>query len=98
MGENTMPVRQFDAKHGVRQELNDFAFYLDTVFARHVRISGSPLVISTVCSKWADGFPSLVTTVQLSASTRTALPPILTIGSIASVIPGLSFGPVPGRP
>ncbi len=48
------------------QEFDDFSFYLDNVFSRHVRISGSPLVIKTECSKCADGLPSAVTTVQPS--------------------------------
>jgi hypothetical protein len=33
-----------------------------------VRISGPRSVVSTVCSKWAEGEPSAVTTVQPSPS------------------------------
>ena len=67
-----MTVRQFDAEHRIRQELDDRAFYFNCVFPRHVRISGSSWVIKTVCSKCAEGIPSAVQTVQPSSSKRTA--------------------------
>src|SRR5579864_62617 len=63
-----------------------------------VRTSQPPSVTATVCSKWADGRPSAVRTVQPSRSTTTSDPPMLTIGSIASVIPGRSTSPAPRRP
>src|SRR5690349_12648512 len=87
-----------DSKHGVRQQFDDRALYLDCVFARHVRISGSSLVIRTVCSKCADAVPSAVHTVQPSSSNRTSDVPMLIIGSIARVIPAFSFGPLPRLP
>ena len=55
-------------------------------------MSGSrvrPRVIKTVCSKWADGKPSEVQTVQPSSNSRTPAPPRLIIGSIARVMPCL---------
>lgn len=52
------------------------------------RILGGPLGwIATVCSKWAEKLPSFVTAVHRSSRMRTALPPILIIGSIASTMP-----------
>src|SRR2546425_6024499 len=98
VGEHTVPVRQRDPKHRVRQELHDAAFYLNCVFARHVRISGSSFVIKTVCSKCAEGIPSAVRTVQPSSSNLTSDVPMLIIGSMASVIPGFNFGPLPRLP
>src|SRR6476646_10874143 len=87
-----------DPEHGVRQQLDDGALYLNCVFARHVRISGSSFVIRTVCSKCADGWLSAVHTVQQSSSNRTSDVPLLIIGSIASVIPAFNFGTLPGLP
>src|SRR5215813_8787313 len=87
-----------DPEHGVREQLDDGALYLNCVFARHVKISESPLVIRTVCSKCADGKPSAVHTVQPSSSNRTSDVPMLIIGSIASVIPAFNFGPLPLLP
>src|SRR5205809_4387694 len=84
-----------DSEHGVKQQLDDGALYLNCVFARHVRISGSSFVIRTVCSKWADGRPSAVHTVQPSSSNRTSEVPMLIIGSMASVMPAFNFGPLP---
>src|SRR6476660_4584385 len=98
MGQDPMFIWQFDPKHGVWQQLDDGAFYFNCVFARHVRISGSFLVISTVCSKCAEGMPSAVRTVQPSSSNLTAAVPILIIGSIASVMPAFNFGPLPRLP
>src|ERR1700730_9092258 len=98
MGQHPVPVRQFHAKHGVGQQLDHRAFYFNCVFARHVRISGSFFVISTVCSKWAEGIPSAVRTVQPSSSNLTPAVPMLIIGSIASVMPAFSFGPLPRLP
>src|SRR6266568_7333332 len=98
MGQDAVAARQLDPKHGVREQLDDLALYFNSVFFRHVRISGSPLVIRTVCSKWADGLPSRVTTVHLSSRTRTPAVPMFTMGSMAMVMPGLSFGPLPARP
>ena len=98
MGEGPVAVGKFDPEHGVWQEFNDFSLYVDNVFSRHVRISGWPLVIKTVCSKWAEGLPSVVTTVQPSDKIFTPATPILTMGSMARVMPALSLGPVPLRP
>src|SRR5438067_9321833 len=98
MRQNTMTIAQFDLKHGIGQQLDDRAFYFNCVFPRHVRISGSSLVIKTVCSKWAEGIPSAVRTVQPSLIRRTSAAPMLIIGSIASVMPALSRGPLPRLP
>src|SRR6266478_8697474 len=98
MGQDPVPIRQRDAKHGIGQELDDRALYFNSVFPRHVRISGSSRVIRTVCSKCADGIPSAVQTVQPSSSNLTEAVPELIIGSIASVIPAFNFGPLPRRP
>src|SRR4029450_10320454 len=91
-------TRNVDPEHSVRQQLDDCAFYFNCVFARHVRISGSPFVIRTVCSKCAEGIPSAVRTVQPSSSNLTSEVPMLIIGSIASVIPAFNFGPLPRLP
>src|SRR2546423_12094669 len=98
MRQNTMAVRQLKPKHGIRQQLDDRAFYFNCVLARHVRISGSSFVIKTVCSKCAEGIPSAVRTVQPSFSSLTSEVPMLIIGSMASVIPGLKRGPIPRLP
>src|SRR5437016_11886022 len=98
MGEHVVAVRQRDAKHGVGQQLDDRALYFNCVFACHVKISGSPLVMRTVCSKCAEGMPSAVQAVQPLSSRMTASVPELIIGSIANVMPGFNFGPVPRRP
>src|SRR5438045_179989 len=98
MGQNAVPIRQRDAKHGIGQEFDDRALYFNCVFPRHVRISGSSRVIKTVCSKCAEGIPSAVHTVQPSSSNLTSDVPMLIIGSIASVMPAFSFGPLPRLP
>src|SRR6266513_525088 len=98
MGQNPVPVRQLDPKHGVRQQLGDGTLYFNCVFARHVKISGSFFVIKTVCSKCAEGIPSAVRTVQPSSSNLTSEVPMLIIGSMASVMPAFNFGPVPRLP
>src|SRR5246127_3334543 len=98
MRQNAMPIGQLNPEHGIGQQLDDCAFYFNCVFARHVRISGSSLVIRTVCSKCAEGIPSAVRTVQPSSSNLTSEGPMLIIGSMASVIPALSFGPLPRLP
>src|SRR6266576_4862413 len=98
MGQDTMAIGQLNAKHRVGKQLDDSAFYRNCVFARHVRISGSSRVIRTVCSKWAEGIPSAVRTVQPSSSNFTSDVPMLIIGSMASVIPGFNFGPLPRLP
>src|SRR5438477_7984749 len=98
MGQDPVPVGQLDPEHGIGQKLYDRALYFNCVFARHVRISGSSLVISTVCSKWAEGIPSAVRTVHPSSSNFTSDAPILIIGSIASVMPAFNFGPLPRLP
>src|SRR5437773_11785197 len=98
MRENTMAIGQLNAKHCIGQQLDDRAFYFNCVFARHVRISGSPFVTRTVCSKCADGSPSAVRTVHPSSSNLTSDTPILIIRSIASVIPAFNFGPLPRLP
>src|SRR5215218_998414 len=63
-----------------------------------VKTSGPSSVIAIVCSVWALGFPSTVTTVQPSDKTFVKCVPWLTIGSIANTYPALIFGPRPGRP
>src|SRR6266567_7747900 len=98
MGEHATATRNVDPEHGVRQQLGHGALYLNCVFARHVRISGSSFVTKTVCSKCADGRPSAVHTVQPSSSNRTSEVPILIIGSIARVMPAFNFGPLPRLP
>src|SRR5260370_40372920 len=98
MGQDTAAIGQFNPKHGIGQPLDDFAFYFNCVFARHVRISGSSLVIKTVCSKCAEGIPSAVRTVQPSSSNRTAAVPKLIISSVASVIPAFNLDPLPRLP
>src|SRR6059058_3038780 len=98
MGQNPVPIGQLDPEHRIGQKLYDRSFYFNCVFARHVRISGSSLVIRTVCSKWADGRPSAVHTVQPSSSNRTSEVPMLIIGSMASVMPAFNFGPLPCLP
>src|SRR5262249_27650764 len=76
----------------VRERFQYYTFNFDGTLSGHVKISGSSSVISTVCSKWADNEPSCVTTVQPSFKIFTAGRPALTIGSMAIVIPGRSFG------
>src|SRR5881394_1379696 len=98
MGQDTVTIGQLDPKHGIGQQLDDFAFYFNCVFARHVRVSGSSFVTRTVCSKCAEGIPSAVRTVHPSSSNLTSEVPILIIGSIASVMPAFSFGPLPRLP
>jgi hypothetical protein len=46
-----VPILQLDSEHGVGKEIENRALYFNCVFPRHVRISGSPFVIRTVCSK-----------------------------------------------
>src|SRR2546427_3768420 len=98
MRQDTMAIGQFNPKHGIRQQLDDGAFYFNCVFARHVRISGSSFVIKTVCSKCAEGIPSAVHTVQPFSSSLTSAVPRLIIGSIASVMPAFNLGPLPRLP
>src|ERR1044071_7793029 len=98
MRQNTMTIGQLNPKHGIRQQLDDCAFYFNCVFPRHVRISGSSFVIRTVCSKCAEGIPSAVQTVQPSSSSLTEAVPELIIGSMARVIPAFSRGPLPRFP
>src|SRR5436309_7820628 len=98
MGQDTMAIGQLNAKHRVGKQLDDSAFYRNCVFARHVRISGSSFVIRTVCSKWAEGIPSAVQAVQPLSSRMTDSVPALSIGSIANVMPGFNFGPLPRLP
>src|SRR4051794_11819993 len=98
MCQHAMVTRTSTTKHHVRQQLDDGALYLNCVFARHVRISGSSFVIKTVCSKCADGRLSAVHTVQPSSSKRTSDVPMFIIGSMARVIPAFNFGPLPRLP
>src|ERR1700755_310714 len=98
MCQDAMAIGQLDPKHGIGQQLDHCAFYFNCVLARHVRISGSSLVINTVCSKCAEGIPSAVRTVHPSSSNLTSEVPMLIIGSIARVIPAFSFGPLPRFP
>src|SRR6267143_1015212 len=57
-----------------------------------VKTSGPPSVTAMVCSKWAEYFPSRVTTVQPSPSVRVSCVPMLIIGSTASTRPARSRG------
>src|SRR5271169_2992396 len=95
MRQNPMLIRQFHPKHRVRQQLNYRAFDSYGLFFSHVKISASPSVTKTVCSKCALGAPSAETTVQPSLNITTSLAPALIIGSIANVIPGFNFGSGP---
>src|SRR5690606_30656759 len=63
-----------------------------------VKISQPVSVIPILCSNCADRLRSRVTAVQPSLSIFTAYLPVLIIGSIVKNMPGLSSGPVPGRP
>src|SRR5262249_11886880 len=65
---------------------------------RRVKTSGPSSVTAIVCSKCAARLPSLVTAVQPSSRMRTSYEPIVTIGSMATTMPGLSCGPWPGSP
>src|SRR5271156_7019818 len=96
MRQYPMSVGQLHLKQRVGQALHYLTFNFDDVSSRHVNISGSPFVTKTVCSKCAEGKWSAVTTVQSSSRTLTAARPILTIGSIARVIPALSLAVAPG--
>src|SRR5579859_6125347 len=89
--QHLVPIRQRHPVKARRQQLNYFAFNFDGICSGHVIISGSPSVMRTVCSKWADSEPSCVTTVQPSFKIFTPGPPALTIGSIAKVMPGRNF-------
>src|SRR3954447_279430 len=81
-----------------REQVDNGPLYLNCVFARRVRISGSCFVIRTVCSKCAYGRLSAVPTVLPPPSTRTSDVPMLIIGSIATVIPAFNLGPLPRLP
>src|SRR5712692_2394615 len=98
--EHFVAVLQLHPEHRVRQRLHHSPLDLDRIFFGHFRVStsGSPSVTATVCSKCAARLPSLVTAVQPSSRIRTSQLPIVTIGSIASTIPGPSCGPRPGSP
>src|SRR6476659_7630024 len=98
MGEDTVTIGQFHAKHRIRQKLDNGALYFNCVFPRHVRISGSFLVIRIVCSKCADGLPSAVQTVHPLSRNLTEAVPELIIGSIARVIPAFNLGTLPRFP
>ena len=52
--EQLVTIRQLDTKERLLQDLYYNAFKAYAIFSRHVKISGSPSVMSTVCSKWAD--------------------------------------------
>src|SRR5690349_2733507 len=110
--QDTVTALQLHAEHRVRQRLHHGALDLDRVFFRHapsqatwterpvrlVNTSGSASVTAMVCSKCAARLPSRVTAVQPSSSTFTSQLPIVTIGSMASTMPGRSWGPRPGSP
>src|SRR2546426_875286 len=98
--EHPVAVVQLHSEHRVRQRLHHGPFDLDRVFFRHFRVntSGSPSVTATVCSKWAARLPSFVTAVHPWSRILTSQLPIVTIGSIASTMPGRSCGPRPGSP
>ena len=87
------PLRQFDPEHRIGQQFDNFALYFNSVFSRHVRISGSPLVIRTVCSKCADRLSVHGHDGPVIPQDAHRAVPMLTIGSMARVMPGFSFGP-----
>src|SRR5882724_10062413 len=95
MRQDSMLIRQLHPKHRVWQQFNYRAFDSYGLFLSHVKISASPSVTSTVCSKCALGAPSADTTVHPSLNITTSLAPALIIGSMANVMPGFSFGPSP---
>src|SRR5262245_35982180 len=86
-----MAIRESHLIRLVRSSLDHYTFNLEGTFSGHVKISGSPSVMSTVCSKWADNEPSWVTTVQPSFKVFVSGRPAFTIGSIAIVMPARSF-------
>src|ERR1051326_5898366 len=88
MSQQTGPVGQFNPEECLFQDFHYSTFNFDGIPSRHVSISGSDSVISTVCSKWADSEPSRVTAVQPSFKIFTPGPPALTMGSMARVMPG----------
>ena len=88
MRQHLMPIRQLDTIQRVWKYFHYCAFNFDGIRSGHVKISGSPSVTNTVCSKWADSEPSWVTTVQPSFKIFTCACPAFTIGSIAKVMPG----------
>src|ERR1043166_5121981 len=90
-GPQPVSVDQLHLIRSVRQSFNYDTFNFEGICSGHVKISGSPSVINTVCSKWADSEPSCVTTVQPSFKIFTPGWPALTIGSIAKVMPGRNF-------
>ena len=55
-------------------------------------------MIATVCSQCAAQVPSVLTTVQLSSSSRVSEAPRVNIGSTARANPLTNRGPRPGRP
>ena len=63
-----------------------------------MKISRPVSVMPIECSNWAESERSRVTAVQPSSSTFTSARPMLIIGSTVKIMPGLSSGPVPGRP
>src|SRR6266403_1569665 len=94
VGEHPVAVLQLHAEHRVRQGLDHGALNLDRILFGHaavLRPSGSVLRVRI-------SGPSSVTAVHRSSRTRTSQLPIVTIGSIASTMPGLSCGPRPGSP
>ena len=55
MPQQPMAIHELDLKELRLPQHSDYpAFKADDIFSRHVKISGSPSVMSTVCSKWAD--------------------------------------------
>ena len=51
MRQKAMPVGQLDPEEPLIQHFHYGTFNFDSTFAGHVKISGSPSVTSTVCSK-----------------------------------------------
>ena len=56
--QDLMAIRQLHPKRSVGQSLDHYTFNLEGTFSGHVKTSGSPSVMSTGCSKWADNEPS----------------------------------------
>src|SRR6516165_3080566 len=111
--EHLVAVLELHPEHRVGQRLDHRSLDLDRVFFGHrprldaagpdpplrlVSTSGPLSVIATVCSKCAARLPSWVTAVQPSSRIRTSQVPMVTMGSMARTIPGLSTGPRPGSP
>ena len=50
-GDHSVTIGQLDLVSSIRPNVDHDTFSEDGIFSEHVRISGSPLVTKTVCSK-----------------------------------------------